>query len=82
MNETSTEPIELDHGDGIHFSLSSGCKEGVQAGATALPAGVAVIRKLRVLPTPSVSVSVEYIALGIERLVGGGDSGVDGDTEG
>ncbi len=82
VNEASAEPVELGHGDGIHFSLARCCKERVQAGAAALSARVTVVREFRMVPTPSVSVSAEYIELGVERLVGGGDAGVNGDTEG
>ena len=82
MNEATPESVELGHGDGIHFALSCGCKERIQARAAALPTRMAVVRELRLFPAPSVSVAAEYIELGVEGLAGGGDAGVDRDTEG
>ena len=76
------EPIELDHGHRVYLTPPRCVQQGRQTLPLVTTAGLTVVEELVSLPAPRFCVLTKSVDLGIERLFAGGDSGVEGDTEG
>jgi hypothetical protein len=74
--------VDLVRHDIVDLAPSRSGDEGVQTGALALGTGLAVVQKLFRFLATRLRVLARCIELGVERLVEGGNSRVQGDAEG
>jgi len=76
------QPIELDYGYSVHPTTTGSLQQSLQTFPLIATPRLPVIEELVGLPAPSFCVLSKSVELRIEGLLGGGDSGVEGHTEG